>query len=160
MEQKLCCNCFRPIPLESKYCEHCGHSNAQDWDRYPYALPYGTVLGGRYITGRILGQGGFGITYCAQDFKTRERVAIKEFFPDTMASRGQGNSIIPYTGQRSVDFQYGKAAFLEEARTLAQFNDQPGIVHVYSYFEEFGTAYFAMEFVDGVSLQTHIAERG
>lgn len=160
MEQQLCCNCFRPIEAGAKFCEHCGYSNVQDWESCPNALPYGTVLGGRYITGRVLGRGGFGITYMAQDFQSKQRVAIKEFFPDTMASRGQGNSIIPYTGQASDDFNYGKNAFLEEAKTLSQFVNENGIVHIHSYFEEFGTAYFAMEYIDGVSLQKYIEQSG
>ena len=160
MEQKLCCNCFQPLEADAKFCEHCGHSTVQDWEACPNALPYGTVLGGRYITGRVLGRGGFGITYMAQDFQTKQRVAIKEFFPDTMASRGQGNSIVPYTGQANEDFNYGKNAFLEEAKTLSQFVNESGVVHIHSYFEEFGTAYFAMEYIDGVSLQKYIEQSG
>ena len=154
--EQLCPNCFMANPGGSKFCLHCGQSTIQDWDKYPYSLPYGTALGSRYITGRVLGQGGFGITYCAYDIVAKKRVAIKEFFPDAMASRGQGHSVIPFTGQRSDDFQYGKNVFLEEAKTLAQFIDEPGIVHIYSYFEEFCTAYFAMEYIEGCSLQSYL----
>ena len=160
MDQMICYNCFKDLGGSTNFCRHCGFPVRQDWEKYPHALPYGTALGGRYITGRVLGQGGFGITYIAQDYRSKELVAIKEFFPDTMAARGTGNSIVPYTGQRGEDFNYGKTTFLEEARTLAQFNDAPGIVHVYSYFEEFGTAYFAMEYVDGMSLQKYIEKSG
>ena len=160
MEQSLCYSCFQELEPGVRFCPHCGASVEQDWDRHPHALPYGTVLGGRYISGKVLGQGGFGITYLALDHKTGKVAAVKEFFPDTMAGRGQGNSVVPFTGQRGEDFNYGKSTFLEEAKTLAQFSGEPGIVQIYSYFEEYGTAYFAMEYVDGVSLQHYIDEQG
>ena len=56
-------------------------------EQYPMALPEGSVLSGQYVIERVLGQGGFGITYCARDHKTGDYVAIKEFFPGSMASR-------------------------------------------------------------------------
>lgn len=156
---EFCYNCFRETAAYGP-CPYCGYDPAPDAGRFPHALPHGTVLGGRFITGRVLGQGGFGITYIAQDHQTGGRAAIKEFFPDTMVSRGAANSAVPFTGQRGDDFTYGKAAFLSEAETLAQFNENPNIVHVYSYFEENGTAYFAMEYVEGASFQEYINRSG
>ena len=58
-------------------------------EKYPLALPEGTVLAGQYIVEKVLGQGGFGITYEAKDHKTGRRVAVKEFFPDAMARRAK-----------------------------------------------------------------------
>ena len=153
MDQTLCYTCFRPIGGNMAVCPYCGAPTAQDRQTYPLALPHGTVLAGRYITGRVLGQGGFGITYIAQDHVTGERVAVKEYFPEMFATRGADNSVLPLSGQRSEDFGYGKSTFLDEARTLSQFNGMSGVVHVYSYFEEFGTAYFAMEYIEGESFQ-------
>ncbi|MBQ1317646.1 MAG: leucine-rich repeat protein [Lachnospiraceae bacterium] len=160
MEKVLCYNCFHEVDSGVKFCTNCGKSMIEDRSKHPQALPWGTVLGGRYIVGRVIGQGGFGITYAAQDYKTKEKVAVKEFFPDSMAIRGETGAAVPYSGQRGDDFTYGKATFLEEAKTLAEFNDVDGIVHVYSYFEENDTAYFAMEFVDGVSFQSYIENAG
>lgn len=160
MEKTLCYHCFREISPGDQICGHCGHNTAEERDKYPHALPYGTVLGGRYITGHVLGQGGFGITYIAQDHRTKELVAIKEFFPDTMVTRNATHSAVPYSQRHREDFEYGKATFLEEAKTLSQFNGHPNIVGVKSYFEENGTAYFAMEYVEGVNLQSYVNSHG
>lgn len=154
----ICYNCFQKI--QGDICPHCGFDPTRDSGQFPHALPYGTVLGGRYITGRVLGQGGFGITYIAQDPKTTELVAIKEFFPDTMVTRGATNSAVPFSERQNGDFTYGKTTFLDEAKTLAQFNGHPNIVGIKSYFEENGTAYFAMEYVEGSSLQHYVNSRG
>ena len=160
MEQTLCYHCFRELSPGDQICGHCGRSTAEERDKYPHALPYGTVLGGRYIIGHVLGQGGFGITYIAQDYRTKELVAIKEFFPDTMVTRNATHSAVPYSQRHREDFEYGKATFLEEAKTLSQFNGHPNIVGVKSYFEENGTAYFAMEYVEGVNLQSYVNSHG
>ena len=132
-----------------------------DLGKYPFALPYGSVLAGQYITGRVLGQGGFGITSLAWDDRLKTRVAIKEFLPDTMAVRAAGSpQITVYTGQRQENFQYGMERFLDEAKVLAKFQGDPRIVGVQSYFEENGTAYFVMDYVEGTSLKAYIQSRG
>ena len=79
-------------------CPSCGYKASAQTDKYPMALPPGTVLNGRYILGRVLGQGGFGITYVAQDHKTGSLVAVKEYFPDTMAARTGGPSVFRLHG--------------------------------------------------------------
>ena len=155
-EKRICYNCFKELNTENGTCSHCGYSPSQDRDKFPLALPHGSVLNGRYILGRVLGQGGFGITYIAQDWKEKKLVAIKEYFPDTMATRTGKTSIMVYTGQRGESFGYGKDCFLQEARTLADFNDNPNIVHVHCYFEENGTAYFVMDYIEGTSFQNYL----
>lgn len=124
-------------------------------EKYPLALPAGTVLAGQYIIEKVLGQGGFGITYEARDHKNGDRIAVKEFFPDTMATRN-GTTVMPYTGERGESFTYGKECFLQEAETLAQFIGNENIVRIHSYFEEYGTAYFVMDFVEGTSFDAYI----
>ena len=104
-------------------------------DKYPLALPVGTVLAGQYIIEKILGQGGFGITYEAVDHKTNEKVAVKEFFPDTLATRTQ-STVTAFSGERGDSFTYGKTCFLQEAETLAKFIGNENIVRIHSYFEE------------------------
>ena len=126
----------------------------------PLALPTGTVLAGKYVITQALGQGGFGITYVAEDYKTKEKVAIKEFFPDTMVTRGPDHSIMIHSGPAGENFVYGKDCFLEEAKTLAEFIGNENIVRVISYFEENGTAYFAMEYIEGESFQDYIKSHG
>lgn len=129
-------------------------------EKYPLALPQGTVLAGQYVIEKVLGQGGFGITYRALDHKTGQRVAVKEFFPDTMAARTDKTTVSAFTGERGESFGYGKACFLKEAETLAQFIGNEQIVRVFSYFEENGTAYFVMEFIEGTSFDQYIKDRG
>ena len=128
---------------------------------YPLALPEQTVLAGQYVITKILGQGGFGITYEAIDHKTGGRVAIKEYFPDSLATRNQGQTqVIPFTGDRGENFAYGKECFLQEAETLAEFIGNENIVRIYSYFEEYGTAYFVMDFIEGTNLDEYLRQHG
>lgn len=116
-------------------------------EKFPLALPENTVLAGQYIIQTVLGQGGFDITYKTLDRKTSKAVAVKQYFPDSIATRIPGNTeITTYPGERGENFTYGKLCFLQEAETLAQFIVNENIVQIYSYFEEYGTAYFVMNY--------------
>ena len=158
---KICYNCFNDIPDSAKTCPRCGSSaDLRNGDKYPHALPCGAVLDGRYIVGRVLGQGGFGITYAGQQFDTKELVAIKEYFPGVLATRDASRAVVPVNSDRIGDFEYGEKQFLDEARTLAAFIGSPNIVRVHSYFEENGTAYFVMEYVRGKSLKQYVESCG
>lgn len=126
---------------------------------FPLALGQGSVLAGQYVIEKVLGQGGFGITYMATDHKTGEKVAVKEFFPDTLAYR-EKTQVISYPGERGDNFQYGKEGFLQEAQTLAQFMENENIVHIHSYFEENGTAYFVMDYIEGTSFDEYLKQQG
>lgn len=126
---------------------------------FPLALPSGTILAGQYTIDKVLGQGGFGITYMATDYKTKEKVAVKEFFPDSLAYR-EMTAVISYPGERAENYEYGKENFLQEAKTLAEFIGCENIVRIFSYFEENGTAYFVMEYIDGVSFDNYLKDRG
>lgn len=129
--------------------------------KYPLALSEGVVLAGQYLITKVLGQGGFGITYQATDHKTDRRVAIKEYFPDSLATRSQGQTtVMSFTGEKAENFEYGKQCFLQEAETLAQFIGNENIVRIYSYFEENGTAYFVMDYIEGTSLEDYIKQKG
>ena len=116
------------------------------WEgQFPIALHPGSILNGRYVVGRVLGQGGFGVTYVAYDDRTKGRVAIKEYLPTEFAGRAKASSTVrPLSENHRENFNYGKARFLEEAKTLAEFIGDEHIVRIYSYFEENGTAYFVM----------------
>ena len=129
-------------------------------EKYPLALKKGTVLAGQYIIDKVLGQGGFGITYRAEDHKTGGKVAIKEFFPDTLATRTEATTVMPHSGERGESFKYGIACFLQEAETLAQFVGNESIVKIHTYFEENGTAYFVMDYVEGESFDDYIKRNG
>ena len=126
---------------------------------YPLALPVGAVLAGQYTIDKVLGQGGFGITYKATDYNTKAKVAIKEFFPDSLAYRSV-TTVVSHPGERTENFQFGKESFLQEAQTLSEFIGCENIVRIHSYFEENGTAYFVMDYVEGTSFDEYIKENG
>ena len=128
-------------------------------EMYPLALAEGTILAGQYIIKKVLGQGGFGITYMATDHKSGKAVAVKEFFPDTLAYR-EKTAVISYPVERSDSYEYGKTGFLEEAKTLAEFIGNDNIVKIHSYFEENGTAYFVMDYIEGVSFDEYLKQKG
>ena len=116
----LCYNCFQERPEGSGPCPHCGFDLAENEKKFPVALWAGTLLNNRDIVGRVLGQGGFGITYLAWDTKLEARVAVKEFMPNEIATR-IGTTVSVAMESRTEDFTYGAQRFQEEARTLAKF---------------------------------------
>ncbi len=160
MRNLVCGNCFREFSEEGVSCPGCGWDPAENTQKCPHALRTGSILNGRYILGKALGQGGFGITYLAWDIQTDQKVAIKEFFPETMVTRTGDHNVTPFAGQRQENFAYGMQCFLSEARNLAQFLGVKNIVGIHSYFEENGTAYFAMDYVEGISLKEYLQGKG
>ncbi len=158
--QILCYNCFRQVADPSAPCPHCGFDLAENQQKFPVALRAGTVLNNRYIVGRVLGQGGFGITYVAFDSQLQARVAIKEYMPSDMATRVEGTTVSVMMDTRAEDFTYGAERFQEEARTLAKFIGHPNIAGVSSYFDENDTSYFVMDYIEGVSFKSYIANNG
>ena len=164
-EKYICYNCFRERPdLQENPkakgpCPYCGFDLEENVKKFPVALRAGTILNDRYIVGRVLGQGGFGITYLAYDTKLAAKVAVKEFMPNDIATR-QGTTVSVAVESRSEDFAYGAERFKEEARTLAKFMGQPNIAGVTDYFDENDTSYFVMDYIEGISFKTYIANAG
>src|SRR4051812_9838425 len=154
-----CPICSVSNPASATICAVCGASLGADAaSTFSGALPLGTKLhGGIYSVGRVLGQGGFGITYLGADVRARRPVAIKEFFP--FGSTRRGVEVQPFGGLKAPDFEHARERFLDEARILARF-DHPGIVDVYGTFEENGTAYMVMELLRGTTLASLVEERG
>ena len=155
----FCYNCFQEKSEAEGPCPHCGFDLEENEKKFPVALRAGTVLNDRYIIGRVLGQGGFGITYLALDTQLNAKVAIKEFMPGEIATR-QGTTVSVLAENRSEEFAYGAERFQEEARTLAKFIGNPNIAGVSSYFDENDTSYFVMDYIEGISFKTYIANHG
>ena len=122
-------------------------------------LPENTILDGRYRILRVLGMGGFGITYEAINEKVNRHVAVKEFWDrDYMERQGTKVAVIDETaGERFRDI---KSKFLREARRLGDFTTEQGIVHVLDYFETNNTAYIVMEYVSGITLAQYLQQSG
>ena len=158
--QTLCYNCFQHIQDPAAPCPHCGFDLEENRQKFPVALRAGTVLNNRYIVGRVLGQGGFGITYVAFDTQLQTRMAIKEYMPSDIATRVEGTTVSIMMDTKSDDFTYGAERFQEEARTLAKFIGHPNIAGVSSYFDENDTSYFVMDYIEGVSFKSYIANNG
>ena len=115
-------------------------------------LPVNTVLDDSYRIVRVVGSGGFGITYEAEDIKLHMRVALKEYYPLEFGDRDSTMSVKPKSDRHRQTFQWGRSNFLQEARTLARF-EHPSIVRVTRVFEANSTAYMVMRFEQGRSLE-------
>jgi serine/threonine protein kinase len=116
------------------------------------ALPAGTRFGELEIL-RVLGVGGFGIVYLAQDHALERQVALKEYMPSSLAGRGKGGYAVSIrSGAHSETYALGLRSFVNEARLLARFN-HPSLVKVYRFWEENGTAYMVMPYLQGRTLR-------
>ena len=115
------------------------------------ALPAGTRLG-EFRIELVLGTGGFGVVYLAFDETLRRQVAIKEYLPAALAVRGAGLDLTLRAPQHADTFGLGLHSFINEARLLARF-DHPALVKVYRFWEAHGTAYMAMPYYRGRTLQ-------
>ena len=125
-----------------------------------HCLRKGTRLIGRYTIECVLGQGGFGITYLGIDELHEKKVAIKEFFPQGIVTRNieyQDNVTVTFVGEKD-NYEKGKNRFLKEARTMAKFSKDEGIVKALDFFEINNTAYIVMEYLEGITLKQYLRE--
>ena len=116
------------------------------------ALPDGTELVGDYRIKRVLGAGGFGITYLADETALARLVTIKEYFPADFAARSATSDASPRSQDCAEDYKWGLERFIEEAQTLARFV-HPNIVRVYRYFRANNTGYMVLHFEEGGSFK-------
>ena len=125
-----------------------------------HCLRKGTRLIGRYTIEGVLGQGGFGITYLGIDELHEKKVAIKEFFPQGIVTRNieyQDTVTVTFVGEKD-NYEKGKERFLKEARTMAKFSKDEGIVKALDFFEINNTAYIVMEYLEGITLKQYLRE--
>ncbi len=123
------------------------------------ALPNGTELVGDYRIERVLGAGGFGITYLADEVALARAVTIKEYFPSDFAARSSAVDAAPRSQDCAGDYRWGLDRFIEEAQTLAKFS-HPNIVRVYRYFRANNTGYMVLHFEEGQSLKAWLKGLG
>lgn len=160
----LCMGCMRPLPRRGMACTMCGFDPERyAQERNPRVLAPYTLLAGRYLTGAVLGEGGFGITYIGWDLQMQCRIAVKEYFPPGIATRdtvtGMSSAVAPMTGEAGQHYSLGLRSFEREGRALARFRDFPGIVSVRDFFRTNRTAYIIMEYVAGVNLKQYLSAR-
>ena len=157
MKEALCPNCFGRLGNNRTACAYCGFDLTAS-DHVQYALQPFTVLNNRYMLGRTLGAGGFGITYIAYDTNTGSRVAVKEYFPNAICIRNTAEQVEP---QRYHDaYEAGKQKFYNEANLLASLRNCPCVVRVADFFYENNTAYIVMEYIDGITLKKYVKNHG
>lgn len=123
-------------------------------------LKKGTLLqGGKYKIEKVLGQGGFGITYLATQINLNRKVAIKEFFMKDMCCREEDTNQVYYISSDSNFVDNFKNKFIKEAQTISSLNHR-NIIRIHDTFEENGTAYYAMEYIDGCSISDILKQQG
>lgn len=123
-------------------------------------LKKGTLLqGGKYKIEKVLGQGGFGITYLATQINLNRNVAIKEFFMKDMCCREEDTNQVYYISSDRNFVDNFKNKFIKEAQTISSLNHR-NIIRIHDTFEENGTAYYAMEYIDGCSISDILKQQG
>ena len=123
-------------------------------------LPTNTLLqNGKYKIEKVLGQGGFGITYLATQVMLDRKVCIKEFFFKEYCDRTPTGSVISTTSSNKEIVMRFLNKFIKEARTISRL-DHSNIIRILDVFEENGTAYYVMEYIDGNSLEEKVNRQG
>lgn len=157
---KRCMGCMNEYSEEFELCPYCGFIENSETDS-PLHMEPGTYLADRYIVGKVIGSGGFGVTYIGWDAKLEQKVAIKEYLPSEFSTRAPGHSKLTiYSGDKAEQFSKGLNKFTDEAKRLAKFQNTTGIVKVFDSFEENQTAYIIMEYLDGETLAERLKRDG
>ncbi len=157
---KRCLGCMETYSNEFSICPHCGYVEGTGAEEAVHIVP-GVVLHNRYLIGRVVGYGGFGVTYLAWDNRLEQKVAIKEYLPGEFSTRMPGQTrITVFNGEKREQFHDGLKKFMEEAKKLAKFQNESGIVKVFDSFEENMTAYIVMEFLEGETLTSFLNRVG
>ena len=143
-------------------CPHCGH-NPISMANPDFTLRQGSLLGGKYVVGKLLGQGGFGITYVGWDLALDHKIAIKEYFPSGQVSRhpSTGNTLLWFeTEQARYSRHDGMEVFLRETRKMSKVDNISHVVRVWDVFMENETAYIVMDYIEGETLKTRLQRTG
>lgn len=161
-ERNLCISCMHPLG-EERVCSFCGFEQ-ETYNPIPRCLAPGTILADRYVTGRVLGEGSFGITYIGWDTVMEIPVTIKEYFPSDMVSRdvicGSDNRVYLYENDKTKNYAVQLKKFMNEAKCLSRFNQVKGIVSARDFFYENDTAYIVMQYIDGISVKEYVKKNG
>lgn len=155
--KKMCARCSSPV--SGGRCPVCGYDCREDEEST--ALTAGNVLCERYVIGKVIGSGGFGITYLAYDTELDKTVAIKEYYPKGIAMRAQDNvTVEPFASMQKTDFATGMEKFTAEAELLEKLEADTAVIRVFDTFAQNGTAYYVMEYVHGITMQEYVETYG
>lgn len=162
--EHLCLGCMSYLENPDALCPNCGWLKSME--NTISQLQSGYMLTNenqteKYIIGRALGQGGFGISYLAWNALRGERVVVKEYFPTALVTRdNNSNNVMPIDAKDTVQFRHGLDNFLKEALNMLEFNNDPNVVSVKNFFQANHTAYIVMEFIDGQTFRQVIEQNG
>ena len=149
----LCYRCFCEKPIRDKPCPKCGYKHTPNAVS-PNCLIPGTMLRNRYIVGMALGVGGFGITYKCLDTKIGGICAIKEYFPTNFALRNNSTKFVSVAEQNLERYNKIMNRFVEEAELVKTLKHR-NVITIYDSFFENNTAYYVMEYCDGIDLRRY-----
>lgn len=156
----LCESCLSEVLQFDQVCPLCGFKK-ESYNVEIGVLEMGEILAGKYLIGKTLGRGGFGVTYLGYDINNKRRIAIKEYLPDGLATRQIGqNTLTIYSGEKETIFKTGAQRFFDEAKMVSHFNGNPNIISVYEFFHENNTSYYVMEYIEGMDFKKYIANNG
>ena len=166
---RLCMRCMELLENTSVPCPKCGFS-LKDYQQPENGMPPYEILNGKYLVGKVIGIGGFGITYIGWDFYQSKKVCIKEYFPKGVAKREQTTTYSTEYSTYSMDvftvntkkaaYLGGLKGYIKEAETLSKFYGMPGIVSVRDFFYGNKTAYIVMEYIDGINFRQFAKSSG
>jgi len=161
MDHDLCFGCMEHTGANGGVCPLCGFDSA-GYITEPHQLRPGTLLKERYAVGRVLGEGGFGITYVGRDTLLDLKVAVKEFYMSGYVNRNNTYSTVVQAsmGTHAETFAKNREKFLQEARVLAKFANEDGIVGIRDFFQENNTAYIVMDFLSGGTMRDYLNRVG
>ena len=166
---RLCMGCMELLENTGVPCPKCGFS-IKDYQQPENGMPPYEILNGKYLVGKVIGIGGFGITYIGWDFYQSKKVCIKEYFPKGVAKREQTTTYSTEYSTYSMDvftvntkkaaYLGGLKGYIKEAETLSKFYGMPGIVSVRDFFYGNKTAYIVMEYIDGINFRQFAKSSG
>lgn len=157
---KLCLGCMEQIEDSVTTCPHCGF-NETTFQQESYYLTLGTIVGGKYILGKVLKYGGYTVTYIGMDAEKNQKVLVKEYLPSEFSTRSAGEKEVTiYSGDALEQFNQGLTTFLNEANRIQHLGNPQGIAKVYDCVAENDTGYVISEYVEGQTLQEMMEAKG
>lgn len=163
MKYDRCPNCMQALTEAVDKCPYC-RFDLSNYKERPTCLRPFTVLQNKYMIGRVIGVGGFGITYIGWDMNLQTYIAIKEYFPEAFVTRNtqgdNGTSTVTPKEANKEEYTKGLTRYVEEAQNVSKFYNLPGIVSVKDFFYENGTAYIVMEYINGINLKEYLNNAG
>lgn len=150
---KLCMGCMNQMEDHLTTCPYCGF-NEITLRQESYYLDPGTIIGGKYIVGRVLSYGGHTVSYLGMDAEANRKVIVKEYLPSDFSTRSEGEKEVTiYSGDGQEQFERGLTNFLNEANRIEHLQNPEGIARIYDCIAENDTGYVISEYVEGHTLK-------